>query len=215
MVFRKVKKTRRVFRKRNYRRRRRFNRKRPNIYKSLTSKVYRFKRIVNFPDIDVSQVGPVALAFAPSLSQLPDYTDFTNLFDRYMIYKIVFRFVPRDITSVVSSYHIYTPYLHSVIDHDDDNIPTTLASIEQYSSYRKTIATKPHKRIFSPAVLSMMYESAITTGYSPQFRRWLSTNDTICPHYGIKIWIDQVNDIAATFKWTPTVTYYMLFKDVK
>ena len=72
---------------------------------SLSSavKVYSFKRMTTLSDISVTSASAFSGAFEFRLQDLPSVTDFTNLFDQYMITWIKVELVPAKDTSLLSS----------------------------------------------------------------------------------------------------------------
>lgn len=212
--FQRRRQFKRPIRKRMFRRKRRFPVSR--LPRRFGLNQYHFKRTVELSDFNASNVAPVSGAITFQLSDVPDATDFTNLFDCFCIAKVVINFCVRNITMVTSPYALLTPYLHTIIDKDDSSAPGSLTDMEQFQSYRKRPATKPVKRVLVPRLQVALYKTALTTAYGTTNRRiWVDCGDSATPHYGVKYWLDQTTNANAAFTYTPTVTYYLVFKDVR
>ena len=89
-----------------------------------------------------------------SLNDLPNYTEFTALFDLYKIERIEIEWTPEytELTdaSVLSS--ALNVYFNSAID-PAGNTPASVDDVLQYRSLQSTPITKMHKRDFVPAYL--------------------------------------------------------------
>ena len=104
--------------------------RRPNLY--------HMKRKVFYQDAIVVSATTYANAWSFNLSQLPNYTDFTNLYDQYRINKIVFKIIPKFSEASINAgtaNNANLAQIHSVIDYDDAVTPTALSDLVQYQSY--------------------------------------------------------------------------------
>jgi len=105
---------------------------------------------------DITTTGLVANfgVFNFSLNDLPNYTEFTTLFDLYKIERIEIEWTPEytELTdaSVLSS--AVNVYFNSAID-PAGNTPASVDDVLQYRSLHSTAITKMHKRDFVPAYL--------------------------------------------------------------
>lgn len=161
-----------------------------------------------------SNGGSNASAVMFSLSQLPNYTEFTNLFDQYRIdrIKVVFEPVyranqiginyPNAASGTTSGdyfggYMPQPPRFATVIDYDDGTAPASMDELRQYGNVRETLATTRQVRSFKPACLGMVYESISSTAYTPKFGTWLSVTDPTTPHYAIRWWLDSITEFTS------------------
>lgn len=127
------------------------------------------------------------------LGQLPGVTDFTNLFDRYMITYVKVRYhLKIDPSAQVASAASF-PKLYYLRDYDDSNAPASLDEMRQHSkvTYRVMNPNKPITFGFRPATLAEVYRSPLTTSYSPKWNQWIDMADTTVPHFGWKIGVDD------------------------
>lgn len=143
---------------------------------------------------------------------LPSATEFTALFDTYMIDKIdvmaMTTFSNVGMVSSPSTQAIALPYVAYVKDYDDSN-DTQLPVIQQYNGVRYTNFTNgvrggPVKlATIRPKQSVMIYNTSTTTAYGEK-RGWVDCVNANVPHYGMKYALDNssisypVNTTVAT-----------------
>lgn len=201
-----------VKRKRNYRRR---------VFSG--SKVYSYVRKTyteNVLTTGAAQGG----AFSFSLNDLPNVTEFTTLYDRYKIKKIVLKLIPKvsqTVTQSPGSMSIVANsrgHLFSAIDYDDVAVPPAVDTLLQYPNCKRTPTDRIHTRIIYPCIRSVLYNVAdssslgFSTAFSPQ-RRWIDCTMPKVQHYGLKWWLTQTNGIEVSYDIETTV--YIQFKNVR
>lgn len=209
------------------RRRRTFRRTFKRRRRNFGTKHYHYKRTVLY---DVSTTATASTftgnALGIGLSELPNYTEFTALYDQFRINKIKWEFVPvvkNNIETVywntttlipVTSY-VNPPETWTYLDYDDGSTPTESEAL-QSQTLRKTPGGRKAKRIFRPAVLFMAYETVSTTAYSPQWKKWIDCGDNTTPHYGLKYgWYNSDPSNNQDVKGSMYVTYYFSCRGVR
>jgi len=145
-----------------------------------------FKRNFNFGTI--SQAGAVGGISTGGwffkVSDLPNSSEFTSLFDNYQITYIklyvYLRLTPDAATAATAAY----PIMHIRRDHDDSAAPP---DIYEYSNVQRQQLNpnRPFIVKLKPAVRSEIQSSGVVT-YTPKWRVWLPTTSPEVPHYGIK-----------------------------
>lgn len=128
---------------------------------------------------------------------LPSNSEFSTLFDLYMLDKIditpMATYTNQGISPPISSNASQAPFICYAPD-DDDSSATNVNTLQQYDTCKYTNLTNigpPQKLItIYPKYASMAYQTAITTGYAPKRGFVNSTNNTV-PHFGFKMAIDQ------------------------
>lgn len=165
-----------------------------------------------------------------TLSDLPGYTDFVNLFDSYMITKIKLELtlpytqapVWDATTGPVAGQNRGVAEMVLVEDHDDATVPTSsevgFNEIREYSKSKLYLFAKSRiaKVYVTPHVLFETYKTAITTGYSPKPYQWIDCNDYAIPHYGIRGCVKQVGLInGESLNIEAHAIYYLKMKDVR
>lgn len=223
-------------RPRRYRRRTRRIRRR-RAYRRNLRRVPRMKRYL-FKRCQVSTVNLVLPSntydFSSQgfeLDNLPDYTEFTNLFDQYRINMIKYQWIPdRNVntmgTSDISTPLITTveqpiPLIYTFIDYDDITVPASIDEFTERQNMRTARFNKVHKRIWKPTVLVPTYRTGVTFGYSPKRKQWIDCANPDVPHYGLK-WCfynpansdaTHLRGIALSFR--VMATYYLQFRNVR
>lgn len=146
---------------------------------------------------DINSQQTAGISF--KLSDLTNYTDFTGLFDQYMIAGIQYRWALKIDPSFVTNslYRGQYPYLKWVHDHDDATPGANLPNdIVQYPQMKEFIfsSDRPNTRWYylKPAVANSVYATAVTTGFAPIWRCWCDSANFNVQHYGLKAVADQL-----------------------
>jgi hypothetical protein len=155
----------------------------PDVPRTLfkRNKVYTFSRKFAAPAITATTISGASGGFSFSLSQVPNTTDFSNLFDQYRIIEIAVTLIPNYIQANVP---IYTAF-----DYDDALTPPNVFTLFEKQTCRISESDQVIERVFTPRTLRETYATAVTSGYETAVGAWIdSQNDTI-PHYGFKYFI--------------------------
>lgn len=158
------------------------------------------------------QYGSITFA----LSDLPTYTEFTNLYDSYKINKVQVTFYPR-LDSADYSSQQQMPMLHTLIDHNDANPISVLSGMMESEFVKTTRGTQIHTRYFSPKVQTRVYESLGNDGFTTsRINPWINTDDPNVPHYCLK-WYCQKIDTGgdAQIKIDMRIKYYFQCRELK
>lgn len=162
-----------------------------------------------------------SFSFAFSLADLPDYTDFTNLYDAYKIKGVAIKLTPVYNSSTgnqIAAASTISGLLHLVNDYDDND---ALAASEvgvnilrQFPAF-KTItmqSSRTIKRYIKPHCVISGFGGA---GNLEGRNRWIDCNSPYVQHFGIK-GIVEVYQIAPYQNYLPMkieFTYYCAFKN--
>jgi hypothetical protein len=122
---------------------------------------------------------------------MPNYTEFTSLFDQYKIDLVEVMFIFSNNQSSVNQPATVLPLFISCLDYDDSNL-AGFAAIEQYSNHQlwqagssfmnngiHTVKVKPNPDF-------MLYNGA-TSGYGRALDAIMDTGSSTVPHYGVKV----------------------------
>lgn len=176
-------------------------------------KYFRFSRIVNFPNIVSSTTNDTKNSMVFKLTDVPNYTEFTSLFDQYALtgVKLTFKFqqTVNDSDPVGSAQYIGKFYCWS--DWDDDALPANETEAQQRQYIKVWEPLGEHSIFIRPKSLSPLYVSGVASGYAPNIKiKYIDVAYSDVPHYAIK------------FLWTPTpgltgsclvtAKYYMKFR---
>lgn len=208
----------RTYRKRTYRRktglkrtyRRRFNTR--NRYNKRGQKLYLFKRHVDFGQLVIDNIADTFRTFNFSLQDVPNETDFTNLYDVYKINAVKITFIPQMNTSI-SIGSINNPNANarffSVLDYNDGNPLTTIDQAREYQSCKYTPILRQHKRYLRPKIMD-------AGGVYNPGNKWLATSNITENYFGVKVAVEPM-DSTGTLSMTYSIecVYYMSFRNVK
>lgn len=192
---------------------RKYNKKSGRKYKKRGNKmrmglrqpVQYFKRTVYLPAFIVSSTAvnvPFANSFA--LSDVPNSTEFTALYDQYKIKGVSFKLYPRfnSVDQNLSGGRIWT-----VLDYDDSNLPGSINELCQYQNVKCTNTSTVHSRYLKP-----QFNLIAGTANIPQRQHWLDVATPAVPYRGIKGIIEPT---SASVAYDCKLTYYLALKNVR
>lgn len=157
------------------------------------------------------------------LDMLPNYTDFSSLFDSYRINKIVlyFTFAGNSNATYDTHFRNMLPEMMYVIDDDDATAPASSEAgwntLQEYSRSKFIQIGSKGKSMYTivlyPSILGMAYESLTTTAYMPLRGKFIDMEDVAVPHYGLKYTIRiprmQSGGNAVKFSYNISAKYYI------
>lgn len=196
-------------------------RKRTYRKKTYRQKIHYIKRSYNVVYSDINTALDDIRMIAPTLADLPGYTDFTNLYDQYCIkgVKVVLDPVFPDGTST----DISNPPLYTCLNYDGGlGNSIVFAQMQQYQSTKHTRFDLRHKRYFRPCVTHNL-EYQLGPGFTGtstenKFNTWISSTRTDVPHHGLSLcWPYSSLATGATttaLTYIGTITLYCAFKNV-
>lgn len=162
----------------------------------------------------------VVPAFSPAghyvneftLLNVPDFTEFTNLYDAYQIKAVKWSLIPRISNADQGGGSVQLAQVHSVLDYDDGTALTSINDYVQYESYKTSRGNRIHSRYFVPAIEMAAQSAGLIVAAGQKKHQWLDTDEPKVSHRGIKFFIeggsvDTVYDVM--------ITYYLAFKQVK
>lgn len=211
MAYRFRRRTRRTtLRRRRPMRRRPMMRRRPRL---ASLKVHHFKRT----DTASTLTGSITDAFggmAFTFNDIPNNTEFTNLFDQYRINKVVLKWVP--LANSANAGTQSTTLFYSVLDYTDDTVPTTEQQLVEYASLKITQGLRQHTRIFTPTTLDSLTDDTGAATYSgnPKIKQWISTSSPNVPHYGVK-YLRPAQPTGQLVNYKLIKTFYFSCRSVK
>lgn len=186
--------------------------------KRIRQPVQFFKRTVYHNAlIKSSQLGPTFENFTFKLDAVPNYTEFTALYDQYCIKGVSLTLMPRyNIAAPTPDGGVsatgQVPQTWSILDYDG-SFPTTEAAMLQYQNLKMQKGTSWHKRYVVPAVSAEIF-NGVTTAYAPKKRLFLDTANPDVKHYGATVMVPQVN-VDTDCAWDVKIVYYLAFKNVR
>lgn len=175
--------------------------------RKIANQIHHFKRTYEWGTPIQSGTADVHTAFFFQLDQLPNYTEFVNLYDQYRVFSLIYHIIPSfnvNLLTVANTTQL-VPVLY-VHDYDDSNALTADADYYQYSNMKQRRAGSPFKVILYPKVASAVYQTALATGYEAKASKkvWIDIAQYQVKHYGLKV------KFPKTFSTSDFTTYRVL-----
>lgn len=155
----------------------------------------RFRLALGFiPSILVADNGGYQSSYglSVSLGDLPNWQEYTSLFDQFRITGAEIEFHPRYNSNISATGDNHLCILGHFQDSNNVDL-TGLSAAEngwlERAGYRQSLLDKVTKVKWTPRPQSMVYRTSTTTGYqvkSPTaMNDWIAATDYNCPHYGL------------------------------
>lgn len=167
-------------------------------------------------DSNVGADSTLGLAFR--LQDLPNYAEFTALFDLYQIRKITICVEPwfnaSELTvGLLDSYKAWS----SVIDYDDATAPATENEIMEYAKTKRHNAGKMKYISFKPRISQLAFKTGGgTIGYTEGKKNvWCDCTNPDIEHYGFKAYFPYLGIGLNRNKYKITAKYTIGLKDPK
>lgn len=174
------------------------------VYREPRMRIHRFSRLVNYGTIAQGALD-TGFGYAVLLQNLPNYTEFTALFNQYRIMQVDVEYVLQ--TQLISGAF---PRLSYCVDYNDNTNPTSEDQILQYEnasvcnfSQMKTV----FKRSYVPRIALPAYQGAFTAYTTSPPGTWVDCDNPGVLHYGWKHWLSNYNSTS-----TPTVQVKLYFR---
>lgn len=190
-------------RKKIYRRRsvkaRRYARKgytskkrRYSMAKRMNSNVMHVMLRTNDTIVANQNLGETLETYRFGLQNCLNANTYATMWDQYRINKVVITWTPIRTQMVQANVEDVTPSSTTnipswVVAKDfDDLTPTSYTDTRTRFGSVVRLATQGGKMIIRPACLSEIYQSTLTTAYSPNYGKWIDTANNSVPHYGVR-----------------------------
>lgn len=165
-----------------------------------------------------------------TISDMPDYTEFTSLYDQYRIFAVKVKIMCFNTNSLAPTQGQANGQLgaivHHIIDHDDSNVPPSsdvgIQTLREYQqSYRVNTWNGRNglvlKRFLKPRIATAAYGGGAFGSYT-NTKSWVDSASNTVQHYGVKF-IAAVFSPQASFDsnlvFTTEVTQYIGCRDVR
>jgi len=191
--------------------------------------VHRFSRYTTAADITCSGTTDPGV-FHFKFDDMLNYSEFTTLFDQYMITKAIVKIqlitnpdstwvLGSTISSAPSQITNWFPKFWYIRDYDGGSADS-LAQIKERQGV-KFFVLRPNKTFsiaVTPKVAVQTYRTSTTTGYAPKRLFLDMASGTDVPHYGVNWVVDTLGldpDNTYPFKIRYEIKYYFTCKDVR
>jgi len=157
-------------------------------------------------------------SYAFTLGVLPNYTEFTNLFEQYRINAIKLMFIPafNGVEGNTSATVLAQPRLYTIIDKDGNAQTSSETDMQQYGNAR--LIREPSKSftiyIKKPSVQMGTANALTIVGGAPRSSPWLDCDNYQVQHWGCAIGGIMPFTTAGSATYSVVATYYMQFKNV-
>lgn len=157
------------------------------------------------------------------LNQLPNYTEFTTLFDQYKINGVKMTWI------LSSNGHAQIPYpssnltnslplLYTCIDRDDGSPHATFDEMNQIESLKVKRMDRTISRFCKPMLASSVYGGGAFSAYAAPFKNpWVDAGSTNAEYYGLKWAIDPVISTSNVINYRVKVIakFYISCRDTR
>lgn len=163
---------------------------------------------------------PVFVAIAFNLSDIAQYSSFSNLFDQYRIDKVVLRFYTRN-TAIsvfnVSGANAGVPMGYVTLDLDDSSAPTSVDQLRQYDKCVSFTGATSFDITLTPRPTAALFAGGAFSGYStPDVEPWIDVANTAVSHYGIKMAIGALTaTTTSAWVWDIEAHYWLSFRNTR
>lgn len=187
------------------------------IPRGLNEKIYRFIRGVNHGTVTLSNAAVTSGGKYFMLSDVPNSSEFSSLFDVYRIAKVEIRLLFNANIIGIQAGVPYNPVRYATVI--DYNSAGTLASLDDAREFRtcqiKTFPFEPEeRRNIVPRFVSVVENSSSSVVAGGSETGWLNTSVTNIPHYGLRYFVEQLAS-PYTGAFSIEAVYHLEFKEVK
>lgn len=165
---------------------------------------------------------PFVFTFA--LNDLAQFSDFTNIADKYKITNVLIRAMYNATavqgSTVANPYPSFMPKIKYVVDHDDGIVQPVNELDAKMGLKSKSFAEgKQIKMTVSPRVRDTVGGSGGSNAFAvPAKSMWINAGNDACPHYGIKGYVENFSlqsNTTATSCITFELEYTVKLKDLQ
>lgn len=190
-----------------------------SVPRNVLSRVYSFIRHVDHGTVTLSNAAVTSGGKAFNLSDVPDSTEFTALFDRYRIKQVDFRWLfNANIIGIQSAVPFNTVRWANVIDYNSVGAFASLNDARCFPNCE--IHQFPDVKEYHRVIKSPRYNTAVEVANGGSLvtaksdTGWLNTTANNIDHHGIRYFFEQLSS-PYTGSVDLEATYYLEFKDPK
>jgi len=149
---------------------------------------YKFSRTFDIGDLPKG-TNDMGHAFPFGLSLLPNYLEFTTLFDRYRIRSVDIRLTHhmQDLGQALE-----LPTVWAFMDDDDASIPTSKSAVLERQSVRPFTFNNANSVYSCTIQPRWLIDSTNKAALAPR-DMWIDMSTPSVSHFGLKLWIDNYN----------------------
>lgn len=169
----------------------------PTLQPTLGSVFRTSRRVDGQYDVTTDGINPSLTTLSFTLDSLPNFTDFTNLFQFYRIARVDLSFRPEytELTDAALVSNAVNVSFNSAVWFGGTSAPTSVNVVRQNNTCSSTMITRNHTRKFTPLVLM--------DGNMPCSCR-LTTQTPSVKHFGLQVGVDPTG-VAMVFRATVVI----------
>lgn len=161
-----------------------------------TRRVYTIKRSSVGPTISGSTSGSTFGAANFTLAQFDSTSEIAENYQLYRIIEITVKFVPAApfVNSIdgANTQPADFGHFHTAIDQHNDNVPISMAELEEYKTHQVVRSGQFVSRCFVPRTLGRCFGGVTDAFYAMPAGVWMSTDYSDAHYYGIKWALSQI-----------------------
>jgi hypothetical protein len=151
-----------------------------------------FRRIRDNGDVAIFGIDS-GLGWSFRLNDIPDFGDFTALYDAYTIDRVEITYILHNVAPG------QFPTLFWAPDYDDDNTPLSVNSVTTHQNVRWHAFSENARSVtmsVDPRSLVSTYQAGVTSAYSwAKGGAIVDMANPAVPFYGIKTWLSNYNTV--------------------
>lgn len=163
------------------------------------------------------------------MNQIPNWAQYTALFDQYRILRVLMSwrlcgnpdaYAPPNVGTV--NQNTFYPDFYAAVDHDDINLVANATEILRKDKVKTALLKPNYWTTYScrPTPLTQIYDGLTQTGYQidqSSTGKWLDCAQADIPHYGIKWLVDcgtltGGTNLTQAFAFEYKIKYWVQFK---
>jgi len=179
------------------------------LYKQPKNNVRLVKRNVNYATLVGASAVGTGFGFQFTLSQVPNFAEFTAMYDTYKINAVELCFYPKQTqsTSTLTAGNVDNVRILTAIDYSDNVPPISGDEIREYENCEVHSVLDTFK-VYVPSVKIVDAASSVRTSY-------ISTTSAGTRWYGLRGWIEPLQFTTGNYGWVVEAVFYMSFKNLK
>jgi len=180
--------------------------------RKVSNTIHNFRKQFTLPTIvDTGTLQNHSYAF--KASSLVEWPEFKELYDQYLIKKIILSFEPQ-LNGSNTAAAPYQNWMRIVHDYDDNLPLVTESDYLEYSNCKSKLVNSPRviNTVLYPKVLKPSLETGGVAVYSGAKSGWISTDYDDVEHLGIKVFTPSLG-VSGFYLYKVRVTMFMAFKN--
>ena len=182
------------------------------VYNHMPTRSQMFvKTTQNFFSFLGTGVG-ISGVFAFQSSVIPDWTNLSSIYNRYLIKRIIITFTLQDTNGTSTFADNQMPTLQVRYNYDSNLVAPTSGRLQEVANVKAftfTPSATKFQYAFYPRTISPVYLSAVASGYELQKPRYIDILYGNVPHYGLMTYIDN---LSTGFNLKMDATYELLMR---